>query len=556
VRRAIPILRGIPILIVMIAAAVAGMAWAISSPIGSSPDEDYHLASVWCPPPAEDNGCVVTNVGNYRFLTTPARLVDAPICYAFHADQSGACIWAIPAGKVVQSVRFDSGGYPGGFYHVMHIFATGDPYAAVYRIRAANVGIAVALGALLVLGANRPTRRILAYAVASTYVPMGMFIVPAANPSSWALIGLTTTAFALHSYWISETRSRVIFNGVLMAVGVALAASARTDAAMYAVLAAIAVTCVHYRAVRRHPLRLILPGVVPVVGFIVYRMSTQAVLALGGDLGTQEPTSGGWGLLLRNLINSPLVLLGNEGLSALGWLDTPMPPIVFVPMLVVCAFLVMAGVGRLTWMKSLVTFGGMFAVVAIPLYILQVSRVIVTQGVQPRYILPLLPVVSLVLLTGYRPSQAVRLSLPAAWIAWALVSLANSVALLVNIRRYTTGLDGPMLPGPSVEWWSTDRIGPMATWIIGSLAFAVAAWMIVRLSSGPDAPVSVASPADHQAIEPASLSADEPALAPASQVADAELIPVQPAPTPPVAVRPATPQYRMSDPASQGIPSP
>jgi len=556
VRRAIPILRGIPILIVMIAAAVAGMAWAISSPIGSSPDEDYHLASVWCPPPAEDNGCVVTNVGNYRFLTTPARLVDAPICYAFHADQSGACIWAIPAGKVVQSVRFDSGGYPGGFYHVMHIFATGDPYAAVYRIRAANVGIAVALGALLVLGANRPTRRILAYAVASTYVPMGMFIVPAANPSSWALIGLTTTAFALHSYWISETRSRVIFNGVLMAVGVALAASARTDAAMYAVLAAIAVTCVHYRAVRRHPLRLILPGVVPVVGFIVYRMSTQAVLALAGDLGTQEPTSGGWGLLLRNLINSPLVLLGNEGLSALGWLDTPMPPIVFVPMLVVCAFLVMAGVGRLTWMKSLVTFGGMFAVVAIPLYILQVSRVIVTQGVQPRYILPLLPVVSLVLLTGYRPSQAVRLSLPAAWIAWALVSLANSVALLVNIRRYTTGLDGPMLPGPSVEWWSTDRIGPMATWIIGSLAFAVAAWMIVRLSSGPDAPVSVASPADHQAIEPASLSADEPALAPASQVADAELIPVQPAPTPPVAVRPATPQYRMSDPASQGIPSP
>ena len=555
-RRAIPILRGIPILIVMIAAAVAGMAWAISSPIGSSPDEDYHLASVWCPPPAEDNGCVVTNVGNYRFLTTPARLVDAPICYAFHADQSGACIWAIPAGKVVQSVRFDSGGYPGGFYHVMHIFATGDPYAAVYRIRAANVGIAVALGALLVLGANRPTRRILAYAVASTYVPMGMFIVPAANPSSWALIGLTTTAFALHSYWISETRSRVIFNGVLMAVGVALAASARTDAAMYAVLAAIAVTCVHYRAVRRHPLRLILPGVVPVVGFIVYRMSTQAVLALAGDLGTQEPTSGGWGLLLRNLINSPLVLLGNEGLSALGWLDTPMPPIVFVPMLVVCAFLVMAGVGRLTWMKSLVTFGGMFAVVAIPLYILQVSRVIVTQGVQPRYILPLLPVVSLVLLTGYRPSQAVRLSLPAAWIAWALVSLANSVALLVNIRRYTTGLDGPMLPGPSVEWWSTDRIGPMATWIIGSLAFAVAAWMIVRLSSGPDAPVSVASPADHQAIEPASLSADEPALAPASQVADAELIPVQPAPTPPVAVRPATPQYRMSDPASQGIPSP
>ena len=51
--------RAIPILIVVIAAAVAGLAWAISSPIGSSPDEDYHLASIWCPPPVESSGCRV-----------------------------------------------------------------------------------------------------------------------------------------------------------------------------------------------------------------------------------------------------------------------------------------------------------------------------------------------------------------------------------------------------------------------------------------------------------------------------------------------------------------
>jgi hypothetical protein len=560
VRRAIPILRGLPILIVMIAAAVAGMAWAISSPIGSSPDEDYHLASIWCPPPVETSGCQVqVNAQGTTTVTLPIRVFAAPVCFAYHSDNSGACIWAIPADKTSNDGRFDRGEYPGGFYHVMHLFAGNDPYTSVYAMRAFNVALAIVLGALLVLAATRPTRRILAYAVASTYVPMGMFIVPSVNPSSWALIGVTTAAFALHSYWIAESRSRVILNATLTAVGVGLAASARGDAAIYAILAAVAVTCLHYRSARRHPVRLALPAAIVAVGLIVFRMSSQTGVAMSeGGLGASNPR-GGWSLLFSNIVNIPTLVLGNQGLpglGGLGWLDTPMPPIVYVSTVTVCAFLMMAGVGRLSRMKALVAGGGILVVLAIPLYTLQVSHIVVGQAVQPRYILPLLPVVSLVLLTGYRPDQAVRLSRAAAWLTWVLVSGANSVALMVNIQRYTTGLDGPKVPGRAIEWWSTNRVGPLPTWILGSLGFAIAAWMIVRLSSGPDAPVSVASPADHQAIEPASLSADEPALAPASQVADAELIPVLPAPTPPVAVRPATPQYRMPDPASQGIPSP
>ncbi|HEX7396036.1 MAG TPA: DUF2142 domain-containing protein, partial [Propionibacteriaceae bacterium] len=518
-RRAIPVLRGLPILMVMIAAAVAGMAWAISSPIGSSPDEDYHLASIWCPPPVETSGCQVQmNAQGTTTVTLHVRVFGAFACYAYHPDNSGACIWSIPADKIIHDGRFDRGEYSGGFYHVMHIFAYGDPYTAIYRIRAFNVAIAVVLGALLVLAATRPTRRILAYAVVSTYVPMGMFIVPAANPSSWALIGVTTAAFALHSFWIAETRSRVIFNGVLVAAGIAVAASSRADAAMYTILAAVAVTCLHYRSVRRHLVRLVLPGAILVVGLIVFRMSSQATAALSeGGLGSSN-AGRGVSLLFHNILNSPVLVLGNEGLNSLGWLDTPMPAIVFVLMLVVCAFLVMAGVGRLSWMKTLVAGGGMFVVLAIPLYLLQVSHLAVGEGVQPRYILPLLPVVSLVLLTGYRPDQAVRLSRPAAWLAWALVSGANSVALMVNIQRYTTGLDGPLFPGHTVEWWSTNRVGPLPTWILGSLGFAVAAWMVVRLSTGSDTPVAIAATGDQTAIAPASPA--QPSLTPTQQVVD------------------------------------
>lgn len=522
-RRGIPILRGLPILIVMIAAAVAGMAWAISSPIGSSPDEDYHLASIWCPPPVETSGCQVRMGEKGTEVTLIARVAAAPGCFAFNNYQSAACIWTIPADKIIHDGRFDRGEYPGGFYHVMHIFAYGDPYTAVYRIRALNVGIAVVLGALLVLAANRPTRRILAYAVASTFVPMGMFIVPAANPSSWALMGVTTTAFALHSYWIAETRGRVIFNGVLVAVGIALAASSRADAVLYTILAAVAVTCLHYRSVQRHLVRLVLPVGIVVVGLIAFRMSSQAESALSGSIGSSD-ASGGWSLLFANIVNIPYVLVGNQGLGNLGWLDTPMPPMVYVPTIMVCAFLLMAGVARLSWMKALVAGASILVLVALPLYILQVSHLVVGEGLQPRYILPLLPVVSLVLLTGFRPDQAVRLSPPMAWFTWTLVSGANGVALMVNIRRYTTGMDGSMMPGRAIEWWTPDAPGPLATWILGSLGFAVAAWMVVRLSTGSDMLVAIAATGDQTAIAPASPA--QPSLTPTQQVVDAEPAPV------------------------------
>src|SRR5665647_789409 len=109
--------RAIPILIVVIAAAVAGLAWAISSPIGSSPDEDYHLASIGCPPPVESSGCrVQTDAQGTTTVALNARVVAAPACYAFHPDTSAACIWAIPADMTVNDGRYDRGEYPVGFY--------------------------------------------------------------------------------------------------------------------------------------------------------------------------------------------------------------------------------------------------------------------------------------------------------------------------------------------------------------------------------------------------------------------------------------------------------
>src|SRR5665647_2797488 len=317
--------RWIVSIVALVAAITAGFAWAISSPPGSTPDEDYHLASIWCPPPVESSGCMVQTAPDGKTaIVVNARVFSAAVCYAFHPEISGQCVLGVPTSSVLDE-RFDRGEYPGGYYRVMHLFLVSDPYTTTYLIREVNVVLTALLGLLLVLAAAPPTRRLMAYAIASTYVPMGMFLVASINPSSWAVVGVTTTAFAFHSYWMAETRPRVLANAALAAVGVAMAASARTDAALYAALTALALLVLHFGAARRHLVRLVLPAVAIVVAVFVYITSSQASATLtGSGLGHGE-AGPGWSAVLRNAVNLPNLLLGNQGLWNLGWLDTTMP---------------------------------------------------------------------------------------------------------------------------------------------------------------------------------------------------------------------------------------
>jgi len=334
-------------IVMLLAAITAGFAWAISSPPGSSPDEDYHLASIWCPPPVESSGCVVqTAADGNPAIVVNARVFSAAVCYAFHPETSGKCVFGVPTNSVLDE-RFDRGGYPGGYYRFMHLFVVSDPYTTTYVIREVNVVLTALLGLLLVLAAAPPTRRLMAYAIASTYVPMGMFLVASINPSSWAVVGVTTTAFAFHSYWLAETRPRVLANAGLAAVGVAMSAATRTDAALFAALTALALLVLHFAAARRHLVRLVLPVIVIAVAVADYATSSQASATLTGSGIGQGETGPGWSALLRNAVNLPNLLLGNQGLWNLGWLDTPMPSIVYIPMIVVCAFMLMAGLSQL-----------------------------------------------------------------------------------------------------------------------------------------------------------------------------------------------------------------
>ncbi|MBF1088027.1 MAG: hypothetical protein HXL39_07040, partial [Schaalia sp.] len=57
------------ILILGILAVATG--WIFASPPGSSPDDDYHLVSTWCPRPIESTGCGTTTIDGDLYVMAP-----------------------------------------------------------------------------------------------------------------------------------------------------------------------------------------------------------------------------------------------------------------------------------------------------------------------------------------------------------------------------------------------------------------------------------------------------------------------------------------------------
>jgi hypothetical protein len=174
-------LRIVRILLMPVLALLVFGAWALSSPPGSSPDDDFHQTSIWCADGVVNGTCDASSrPGHY----TVPPLVANGSCYAFKPDESGAC-QATVAGTPTTTDRGNFDGlYPPFYYAFMHTFVTGDVNVSIVAMRLVNAIIFVALTSVLcwLLPARR--RWNLVWSLAITMIPLGLFLIPSVNPSS------------------------------------------------------------------------------------------------------------------------------------------------------------------------------------------------------------------------------------------------------------------------------------------------------------------------------------------------------------------------------------
>ena len=489
-------------LLMLVLAGLTLIAWTFASPIGSSPDDDYHLTSSWCAGPAAAELCEPGVAADERVV--PEALDDIA-CYAYDPEESAACQgeefdWS--TSETAQTGRGNfSGEYPPVYYAVTGLLAGGDIQVSALLMRLLSVALFLGLSAALwsLLPERRTT---LVWAWLATMVPLGTFLLASNNPSSWAIIGVGSSWLALLGYVESGGRTRIAL-GAVFVVATLAAAGARGDAALYAGLA-IAVVFVLTVTPTLHYLKLaVLPAIMAVVALVLFLTSRQVGSGLqgfgAGSVGANtgegaglEAVISGPALLAYNVLHLPSLWAGLLTEGGLGWLDVQMPSLVSFAVVGVFLVLAFVGLARVERRRAIALLLVGAVLVALPLYVLQAGGDRVGQQVQPRYLLPLIVLFAGLLLLS-RSGAPLRVSRLQGALIGAALAGAHFVALHVTMRRYITGIDGAGFDlGAGAEWWWAGPIGPNAVWLLGALAFALLVSLAVPLLTRP----STLSPVD------------------------------------------------------------
>ncbi|AAT88486.1 hypothetical protein ATY41_07350 [Leifsonia xyli subsp. xyli] len=472
-------LRIVRIVLMPVLALLVFGAWALSSPPGSSPDDDFHQTSIWCADGIVKGTC---DAGSRSGHYTVPPLVANGSCYAFKPHESASCQGSATRARTTDRGNFH-GLYPPFYYAFMHTFVTGDVAVSIVAMRLVNAIIFVALTSVLcwLLPARR--RWNLVWSLAITTIPLGLFLIPSVNPSSWVLISSGLVLLAVVGYFES-TGCRRVGLGAVAVIAAFLGGAARSDGAVFSVLATGAAVLLTMKRDRKYWLSALLALGIVLLSAALFSTSHQSGTALSGGLASGGKGMADWSLWFPILTQLPVLWAGGLGaVFGLGWVDTHMPGGVWVVTIMVFAALVFAGVRILGLRKGLVLLGAAAALILLPFYLQVSTGTLVGNQVQPRYILPILIMFAAVALWESEDRQF-DLTQTQWWVLAGGLGVAQALALHANLRRYVTGVDVLNVNlSASVEWWWNIPVSPMWLWVLASGAFvALMALIVIEFS--------------------------------------------------------------------------
>ena len=485
----------------LLAATGALVAWLYASPPGSSPDDGYHLGSIWCGGGFAPDRCLeAPGSGSGSAAFVPAVLPQLT-CVSGDGRRPAACqndIYTRFEGQLALSETNLSGARATLYYRTANLLVSDDIPAAIARMRVMNASLVLLLVGLTAWLAAPDLRRAVLLSWLVTSLPLGLFIVTSLNSGAWGFVGLGTLwANALTALRPGERWRRIAATSLAL-VGATMSLGARTEAAAHVAVIAVAIAVLWATDVRtgwlrrpsRRQLVTLLASGVAVVGGLAVALRYSALPLL---LSTTSGFGKGWDRLVERGISNPVATLAVEtpqlwtgalGTWSLGWLDTNMPSTVSVSAtvaVVTLAALGLAGASRGRVASASVLFAGLLA---LPVLSLLSVGLVVLEELQPRHYAPLLYVllgVALMRSPGQPPlaiGRGMRVVLAGA------LTIGHSVALIINIRRYTTGLTEFLYIDTNREvqwWWGGLAPSPELVWLVGSVGYGLLAFLLLGL---------------------------------------------------------------------------
>lgn len=416
-----------------------------------------------------------------------SRALIESACYAHDPTISAGCqkdIAVLGDNTLISSTRGNfNGGYPPLYYSFMHLFASSNVELSVFVMRIVNVLIFLILGVLIWNFGPRSTRKMQTIPWLITCIPLGIFVLASNNPSSWGFTGIGMSALALYSL-LSSQGEPLLNKSILTVVyflSSLIASGARGDSALFSVLTSgiiVFLTFSTWRKLLRSLLLVLIPSVTA-LGFYFSSSAATSVARIGGppeNIGVSP-----FSVLAQNLLSLPDLFIGIFGVWGLGWLDTPMPQLVWVT-----ASFIFVGFVAIAWQSQsirriIAQVLVVLALIGLPLYILQKEMATVGQFLQPRYFLPLILLLAILVFESlnfqqFNPSRFFKA------VVWAGLSIAQSISLYLNLDRYVhgTGISTGFNLNHSIQWWwSGSMIGPMQVFILGSIAFTALSFLLI-----------------------------------------------------------------------------
>lgn len=477
--------------------------WAITTPVGASPDEPAHLVKAASVVRGQFVGEPIGAAGMVVQVPRYIAWTHAQTCFAFEPDVTADCIPPVPG----DPAELVDGTTTAGLYNPMYYLLTGWPtlvFGDETGIVASRIVSGVLVAGLLTVAASLllAARRgpIVAIGVVTAITPMTLFLGGTVNPNGLENAAVLV-AFAAAFAMLSAPERLVRPAAIALAVSVVIAANLRGLSLLWLGVALVLplfwTVPGRLRALAaRTDVRVL--AAIAVVGGVLAAIWLVGTNSLGsaiddpGDSAT-VPGVGTHGVLGFIWTLSATFEYGQGLVGIFGWLDTPAPLAVQFLWSLLIGGVALLGIVLARGRARIAVWIGIGAVLLLPA-ILQ-GIYIASGGViwQGRYILPVFvcAVMACTLAaqsaidSGDGPSTATIHS-PAwssalAWLAGAW-AIAQVLSIALAIRRYAVGLSagwGELLD-PA---WSPP--GGIALWLVVAAIGAGVAVIVLPRAARP-----------------------------------------------------------------------
>ena len=461
-------------------------AWAMSSALGSSNDEDFILTSMWCGTSESIGATPYCQPDPNRpgFMIVPGLVTAPDLC--LHISVSGhrgsaACQEGV-RNEVFLTDHYNKGGYPKTYPDVMRNFVSADVEKSVVQMRLFN-SLLAALILILAFSINlRPFNDAhLTWMI--VIIPGAAHFIGSVHNSSWTLTGTTCFVFAFMSVLNNRNVPKLWIPALLVALfAVWLTISSRPEGKYALIFLAMVLLISEFppKGLKLSKKSLLIAGATLAIATFVYqRTNYWGQVNIFNDqriMPEKEFPHTANDLLLNNFLQLPDLFLSYFGSLGIGWSSVRMGSMVWLFSFQSTLLLIVFAIRKSHKPHQIIFASAFLFICFVILYLNQTGLFEIINEIDPRYFLPTF--IGLIIIAANNKKDRYPNSLVVSVAVMSTIS--NSLAVRYVIRRHVTGQDvfSTKSLNRGREWWWQFGPKPETVWLTGTLALA-ALWAIL-----------------------------------------------------------------------------